>query len=188
MLFCLVCTAYSWIRKHILMIFLFLARYDDVGSDTLVTGGSVDGAVKVWNTANGTVKRAFQGGAHNAIIAVDITSHLVAGGGSDKTIRVWNYNTNRMVHHLVGHANKITSLRFFSGERGIVTAAADRQIKVWDISKQTYRQTATMHLNSTANSIDTGFDSHSLGSGHTDGSLQFWDMQTGHKTAECRRK
>ncbi|KAL3908943.1 MAG: hypothetical protein SGILL_008287, partial [Bacillariaceae sp.] len=27
-------------------------RYDSVGSDTLVTGGSVDGTVKVWNTAN----------------------------------------------------------------------------------------------------------------------------------------
>jgi WD40 repeat protein len=163
-------------------------RYDDLGSDTLVTGGSVDGTVKVWNTANGSAKTSFKGGSHNAIIAVDSTNHLVAGGGTDKTVRVWNHTTNRMVHHLVGHSNKITSLRFFGGERGIVTAASDRQIKVWDISRQTYRQTATMHLNSTANSIDTTFDSRSLGSGHTDGSLQFWDMQTGQKSAEFKRK
>ena len=163
-------------------------RYDDLGSDTLVTGGSVDGTVKVWNTANGTVKSTFKGGSHNAIIAVDLTNHLVAGGGSDKTIRVWNHKTNRMVHHLVGHANKITSLRFFGGERGIVTAAADRQIKVWDISRQTYRQTATMHLTCTANSIDTTFDAHTLGSGHTDGGLQFWHMQTGQRSTDLKRK
>ncbi len=162
-------------------------RFDNTGSDALVTGGSVDGNVKVWNTSNGTLRATLKGGSSNAIIAVDITNHLVAGGGSDKTCRIWNYNTNRMVHHLVGHANKITSVRFFGGERGIVTAAADRQIKVWDISKQTYRQTATINVNSTVNSVDVGFDSYTLSSGHTDGGLRFWDMRNGERSAEFKR-
>lgn len=150
----------------------------------LATGGSVDGTVKVWNASNGALRATLKGGSSNAIIDVDVTRHFVAGGGSDKTCRVWNFNTNHLVHHLVGHANKITSLRFFGGERGIVTAAADRQIKVWDISRQTYRQLSTMHPTSTANSIDVGIDSHTIGSGHTDGGIRLWDMRTGQRCGE----
>jgi WD40 repeat protein len=93
-----------------------------------------------------------------------------------------------MVHHLVGHANKITCVRFFGAERGILTASADRQMKVWDISKQTYRQTMNMRLHSTANSVDVGVDSYTVVSGHTDGGLQFWDIRTGQKSAEIERK
>jgi autophagy-related protein 16 len=163
-------------------------RYDDLDGDVLATGGSVDGTVKVWNTSNGTLRATLKGGSSNAIISVDVTNHLVAGGGTDKTVRVWNFSTNRMVHHLVGHANKVTCVRFFSGERGIVTASSDRQIKVWDVSKQTYRQTTNLHLNSTANSIDVGIDSYTVVSGHIDGGLRFWDIRTGQRNAEIERK
>jgi WD40 repeat protein len=154
----------------------------------IATGGSVDGTVKVWNIANGALKTTLKGGSSNAIIAVDISSRLVAGGGSDKTCRIWNFANNHLVHHLVGHASKITSLKFFRGEQGIVTAAADRQIKVWDISKQTYRQLSTIPLSSSANSIDIGIGSQTIVSGHTDGAVRCWDLRTGQKAAEFERK
>ncbi|KAG7360971.1 WD repeat-containing protein [Nitzschia inconspicua] len=159
-------------------------RYDDSGSDMLATGGSVDGTVKVWNATNGALRTTLKGGSSNAIISLDIAKHLVVGGGSDKTCRVWNFTTNHLVHHLVGHASKITSVKFFGGEQGVVTAAADRQIKVWDISRQTYRQVSTMHLHATANSIDVGVGVQTIGSGHTDGAIRLWDMRTGQKAAE----
>jgi len=150
----------------------------------LATGGSVDGTVKIWNTSTGALRSTLKGGSSNAIISLDITGNLVAGGGSDKTCRIWNHNTNRMVHHLVGHGNKITGVKFLEGERGIITASADRRMKVWDISKQTYRQTSTMHLHSTANSIDVGIDSSTVVSGHVDGSIQLWDARSGKQSSE----
>lgn len=111
-------------------------------------------------------------------------NHFVAGGGSDKTVRVWNIKSQRMVHQLVGHANKITSVRFLGTAKGIVTASADRQMIVWDISKQTYRQTTNISLNSTANSIDVADDSYTVVSGHVDGGLRLWDIRTAQKSAE----
>jgi WD40 repeat protein len=167
-----------------------LHRYDDSDSNWLVTGGSVDGTVKVWDVSNGALKTTLKGGSSNAIIDVDIAHHFVAGGGSDKTCRVWNFHTNHLVHHLVGHVNKITSIKFFGfggqlqqQQHGIATAAADRQIKVWDISRQTYQLLSTLQQNSTANSIDIGIDSYTLGSGHTTGGISFWDMRTGKESA-----
>ncbi|OEU20738.1 WD40 repeat-like protein [Fragilariopsis cylindrus CCMP1102] len=157
-------------------------RYDDAGTD-LATGGS-DGTVKIWNTSNSSVIATLKGGSSNSIISCDVTNHFVAGGGSDKTVRVWNIKSQRMVHQLVGHANKITSVRFLGTAKGIITASADRQMIVWDISKQTYRQTTNISLNSTANSIDVADDSYTVVSGHVDGGLRLWDIRTAQKSAE----
>lgn len=157
-------------------------RYDDAGTN-IATGGS-DGTVKIWNTSNGSVIATLKGGSNNTIISCDVTNHLAAGGGSDKTCRVWNIKLQRMIHQLVGHANRITCVRFLDGERGIITASADRQIKIWDTSKQTYRQTNNISFNSTANSIDVMDDSRTIVSGHVDGGFRLWDTRTGQKSAE----
>lgn len=142
----------------------------------------------------------FTTGAGNAIWTVDISNNLVAGAGSDKTCRIWSLEDDkqhfRMVHHLVGHAQKITSIRFLGdamSQNGIVTAGVDRQLKVWDISRQTYRDLSTIHLPSTANSIDVAGtagaadSSMILGSGHADGGLRFWDLRSSQRTAEFKR-
>jgi len=126
----------------------------------------------------------LRGGSSNSIVSCDITNSLVAGGGNDKTCRVWDIKTQRMVHQLVGHTNSITCIRFLGGGQGVVTASKDRQLKVWDISKETYRQTTNFVLNSTANSVDVAKDSFTLASGHTNGSLRFWDVRTGERNAE----
>lgn len=92
------------------------------------------------------------------------------------------------VHHLVGHAHKITCVRLFDNEKGVITGSADRSLKVWDISRQTYRQTATFRHSSTANCIDVGIDSSIAVTGHLDGGIRFWDVRTGDRTADISGK
>ena len=124
------------------------------GSDILATGGILDGTVKVWKASDGSMLATLRGGSSNSIVSCDVTDNLVAGGGNDKTCRVWDIKSQRMVHQLVGHTNNITCVRFLGRGQKVVTASKDRQLKVWDISKQTYRQTTNIVLNSTANSVD----------------------------------
>lgn len=59
-------------------------------------------------------------------------------------------------------------------------------MKIWDISKQTYRISSTLTFNSFAGSMDVVADSKSAVSGHSDGSLLFWDLETAQKTAELK--
>ena len=140
----------------------------------------------MWNVADGSVLATLRGGSGISIVTCDVTNRLVAGGGNDKTCRVWDIATQRMVHQLVGHKNIITCVRFLFDGKGVVTASKDRQIKVWDISKQTYREKTNIVLDSTANSLDIAKDSYTLVSGHTNGSLRFWDIRTGEKNAEIK--
>ena len=161
-------------------------RCTSTGAEIVATGGIFDGTVKVWNAADGSILATLRGGSSNSYITCDVTNHLVAGGGNDKTCRVWDISTQRMVHQLVGHKNIITCVRFLVDGKGVVTASKDRQIKVWDISKQTYRQKSNIVLDSTANSLDVAKDSYTMVTGHTNGSLRFWDIRTGEKNAEIK--
>ena len=88
---------------------------------------------------------------------------------------------------MVGHAHKITCVRLFGNERGVITGSADRAMKVWDISKQTYRQTVTLQHSSTSNCVDVGIDSFTVVSAHLDGGVRFWDIRTGERTADIPR-
>mmetsp|Transcript_17750 Transcript_17750/g.20446 ORF Transcript_17750/g.20446 Transcript_17750/m.20446 type:complete len:185 (+) Transcript_17750:488-1042(+) len=57
-------------------------------------------------------------------------------------------------------------------------------MKLWDISRKTYRQTTTLRYSSTCYSIDVASDSFSTVSGHMDGGLRFWDVRTGERTGD----
>jgi len=157
-------------------------RYEDSGN--LVATASCDGCVKVWDTNSGTSRATLRGSNGHAILACDISGSLAIGGGTDKTCRVWNLRTERMIHHLVGHQHKITCCRIIGGERGVITGSADRSLKVWDISRKTYRQTTTLRHSSTSTCVDVASDHTTAVSGHMDGGLRFWDLQTGERTGD----
>ena len=57
-------------------------------------------------------------------------------------------------------------------------------MKVWDISRNTYRQTTTLRHSSTCYSVDVATDSFTTVSGHMDGGLRFWDVRTGERTVD----
>ena len=88
------------------------------------------------------------------------------------------------IHQLVGHSSKITCIRLFGGGKAVLSGSADRSMKVWDISRNTYRQTTTLRHSSTCQSIDVASDSFTAVSGHLDGGLRLWDVRTGDRTAD----
>jgi len=158
-------------------------RYDSSGSD-LVATASDDATVKIWHTGTGQLRKTLRGGSGHIMLGIDIKGEKTVGGGTDKTCRVWNTRTERMIHQLVGHAHKITCVRLFNGEKEVLTASADRSIKVWDISRHTYRQTTTLRHSSVVNCLDISNDSGSTtaASGHVDGGLRFWDVREKKRT------
>ncbi|KAL3945161.1 MAG: hypothetical protein SGBAC_000764 [Bacillariaceae sp.] len=158
-------------------------QYDASGMDLVATGGA-DSIIQVWDTANGQLRQTLRGGSSNPILSCDISNGVVIAGGSDKTCRVWNMRTGRMIHHLVGHAHKITCVKLFGSEKGVVTGSADRSIKVWDISRQTYKQTTTFRHSSTANCVDVSSDLFTVVTAHLDGGVRLFHLQTGERLAD----
>jgi autophagy-related protein 16 len=158
-------------------------RYDSTGSDLIATASS-DNTVKVFDTSNGICKATLRGGSGHAMTCCDLGGGVVVGGSTDKTCRVWNLRTERMIHQLAGHAHKITCVRLIGGEKAILSGSADRSMKVWDITRSTYRQTTTLRHSSTTYCLDVGNDTFTAVSGHMDGGLRFWDLRTGDRTGD----
>ncbi|GKY97577.1 hypothetical protein MPSEU_000716200 [Mayamaea pseudoterrestris] len=158
-------------------------RYDTSGIGLLATSSS-DATVKVFDANLGHVLATLRGSPGSSIISCDLSNNLVVGAGSDKTCRVWNLRTQRMIHHLVGHAQKVTCVRLFNGDKSVLTASSDRSLKVWDISLKTYKQTVTLRHSSTSNCVDVASDSMSAVSGHLDGGLRIWNLHSGERTAD----
>ena len=66
----------------------------------------------------------------------------------------------------------------------VITGSADRSIRVWNIARNTYKQTTTLRHSSTTTCLDISTDCNTTVSGHMDGSLRFWDLRSGDRTAE----
>lgn len=98
--------------------------------------------------------------------------------------RVWNQQTKRLIHQLAGHSQKITCVRLFPGEKGIITGSADRSMRVWDISRHIYTQTTTFRHSSTTNCVDVSYETQSIASGHLDGGLRCWDVRSGDRVID----
>lgn len=160
-------------------------KYDGTGTDLVATASS-DSNVKIWDTSNGQVRATLRGGNGHPMLGVDISGGLAVGCGSDKTCRVWNLRTQRMIHQLAGHSHKITCVRLFHTEKEIITGSADRSLKVWDITRSTYRQTTTLRHSSTSNSVDVSSDAMTSVSGHMDGGIRFWDVRSGERTLDIQ--
>lgn len=166
----------------------FAVRYgSDAGADLVATAGS-DGTVKLWDasTRDGRPRTTLRGSPGQAVTGVDLARGLAVGCGVDRTCRVWNVASSRMVHHLVGHAHKINCVRLSPDGRSVVTGSADRSVRVWDVARNTYRQTVTMRHSSTSNCLDlSSGDGRTVATGHMDGGLRFWDSRTGERTADA---
>lgn len=88
------------------------------------------------------------------------------------------------IHQLAGHSQKITCVRLFPGEKSILTASADRSIRIWDISRHIYTQATTFRHSSTTNCTDVSGETNTVATGHLDGGVRFWDVRTGDRALD----
>jgi len=153
-------------------------RYDQSGSGLVVTCGP-DSLGKVWDASTGALRNMFKIAGSNSLLTCDIANGIVLFAGVDKTCRVWELENERMIHHLVGHTGTVNCVRLFAESKAVITGSSDRTLKVWDISRNTYKQTVSFYYASSPNCIDVGSDWLTAISGHADGYLQCWDTISG---------
>ena len=93
----------------------------------------MDCFLHLWNVESGELKKRIQ--AHDDVIlsvAYSTNTTLAASGCADRSIKIWNTNSWKVLFHLQGHVNSISSLRFdLSGNH--VLSCGDRETMVWKV-------------------------------------------------------
>lgn len=128
--------------------------------------------VKLWKKQSGS--KVYQVTAGNAVksIAVSPDRNLLAIGSADNSIQIVEAKTGKTQKKLTGHKAAISTVQFSADGSKLVSAAADKSIRVWDIAKASTIRTIT----STAVSNQAIFnkDATQIITADADNTLRIW--------------
>ncbi|GAB2213345.1 hypothetical protein Droror1_Dr00021374 [Drosera rotundifolia] len=152
-------------------------------SSKLVTGGQ-DRTVKIWDASTGLLIQTLHE-CLGSVLDLTIThdNKTVIAASSSNNLYVWDVSTGRISHTLTGHTDKVCAVDVSKvSSRNAVSAAYDRSIKVWDLNRGYCSNTIIFPSN--CNAVCIGMDGRTICSGHVDGNLRMWDLQTGKLISE----
>ncbi|TKY55287.1 tipD protein [Spatholobus suberectus] len=155
----------------------------EYNSGKLITGGQ-DRSVKMWDTNTGSLSSTLHG-CLGSVLDLTIThdNRSVIAASSSNNLYVWDVNSGRVRHTLTGHTDKVCAVDVSKiSSRHVVSAAYDRTIKVWDLVKGYCTNTIIFHSN--CNALSFSMDGQTIFSGHVDGNLRLWDIQSGKLLSE----
>ncbi len=121
------------------------------------------------------------------IFALAITSNnkKLVSGSEDKAIRIWDIEKRKLTTSLNVHKSTITSVAISPDDKILASGDASKEIILWDVDNPKELRTLLGHKNTVtalAFSPDgAGKYSGCLASGSHDGTIRFWNPDTGEK-------
>ncbi|XP_057534621.1 autophagy-related protein 16 isoform X2 [Amaranthus tricolor] len=155
----------------------------EYNSSKLVTGGQ-DHSIKMWDTSTGSLSRTLHG-CLGSVLDLTITqdNKTIIAASSSNNLYVWDVTSGRIRHTLTGHIDKVCAVDVSKvSNRHVVSAGYDRTIKSWDLQKGYC--TKTIIYPSNCNAICFSVDGRTICSGHVDGNLRLWDIESGKLLSE----
>ena len=145
--------------------------------DVLVTGGR-DAVARVWDMRSKTQIHCLTGHDHTiASILTKSTDPQIITGSHDTTIKLWDLVAGKCMSTLTHHQKSVRALAQPSFENTFISGAADC-LKKWQGRDGRFLKSLQGH-NAVINSLSVNDDGVVV-SGGDDGSIQFWDYQTGY--------
>lgn len=145
--------------------------------DVLVTGGR-DAVARVWDMRTKECVHVL--GGHDGTVfslLTKATDPQVITGSNDSTIRLWDLAAGKSMTTLTHHRHGVRALAKPSFENTFVSAASDC-LKYWQGRDGRFLKSFTGHK-AVVNALAVNEDGVLL-SGGDDGSMHFWDYQTGY--------
>ena len=108
---------------------------------------------------------------------------MLASISGNETMLLWNTDNLSKYATLKGHEGWVTAVTFSENSKTLVSGGANKAIKLWDISTQRERATLIGHtssINALTFAPEGTFPySGCLASGSADGTIRFWNTDTG---------
>lgn len=132
--------------------------------------GSYDHTVKVWDWRSSTVAVEMDHGAPVECMLMHPNGSVCLSAGSNY-VKVWDMLAGgRLFHHFSNHQKTITSLRFDSDSRRLLSASLDRRVKVYN-AQDNYAVIASLEYPSPILTMDISKDDQHLVVGMSDGAI-----------------
>ena len=162
---------------------------------TLVSGGNVDGNLRLWDVGTGRPSRTLIDPQGSGIwsIAFSLDGRTLASG-SGNTIVVWDIFADQPLRHrliLPEGADEVYSLAFSPDGKTLASGTDDGSILLWSVGseKPEVAKTLSGHIESTGRkaevwSVAFSPDGKILASGGQDGTIRLWDVAASRPVGE----
>ncbi|KAL3843314.1 hypothetical protein ACJIZ3_000717 [Penstemon smallii] len=101
----------------------------------LLASGSLDGVVKVWDTATGELRCTLEGpSGNNGIewVRWHPRGHLILAGSEDSSVWMWNADRAAYLNVFAGHASSVTCGDFTPDGKSICSGSDDATMRIWN--------------------------------------------------------
>lgn len=145
---------------------------------------SSDKFAKVWDLANGSHVRSFEGHTHHVLAAdwqPDMTRIATAGG--DNTLKVWDVETGEQKRTITTHRKQVTGLRFVGTAETVLSCSGDRTVRTFNAANGKNLRTlsgSVDYIHSLARSQDESI----VVSGAENGVVRVWSGRDGKLLAK----
>ena len=121
----------------------------DMNANWIVSGG-LDRKICLWDLNGGgkTLEIDVKGDEvmeKGSVYALSVGRNIMASGGPEKTVRLYDPRTGTKISKLVGHGANIRSILIDETGDTILSASADKTIKMWSVKGGRCMYTFTMH-------------------------------------------
>ena len=157
----------------------------DAGLNRLA-GGSLDGTVSLWDTADGRLLHTFERRRSQfewqrsevASVAFDPRGRLLASGGANGAVNLWDTDSGELLHACPGQSGRVASVTFHPTRPLLASGADDGTVNLWDIADAKLLRT---FRGPRAEVVGVAFDpgGRLLARGSTDGTVILWDTTNG---------
>ncbi len=148
-----------------------------------LASGGPQGAVRLWNAADGTQARSYSGATGIILdLAFSADGKYLAGAAQGKRLLVWDANDGDLVGSLDTETDPGT-VRFLKGH--VLAAAVGANIVIWEPGP--HEAVRNIPTGSEINRMDVSADGTKIVVGQSKvGMIRVWDAESGKRLAEYR--
>jgi WD40 repeat protein len=155
---------------------------------TVFSGGSVDGAVRLWDAAvPGDPGR--QAGRHDGVVlaVVVTTGGMVASGGLDGVVRLWDPAMPDKGSRELGHHGGAVRALVVSSDGRLASGGEDGTVRLWDPAVPSHAGRIVGRHDGSVRGVGATSDGHIVSAG-LDGAVRLWNpADPGHSGLELGR-
>ncbi len=143
----------------------------------LVSAGSYDRYIRLWNVTTGKLIRAIRTPAVVWDVAFSPDDKYLASGLDDRTVALWNVSDGKSYKTLSGHSQRVRSVAWNTDGSMIASGSDDDRARIWNVS--TEKTVHTLTHSGDVYDLEFSPDGKTLATGCSDRNTRIWDVSTG---------